>query len=254
VDATRRLAPVGLAIICLFAAACGPEPTPLPVVMVTASPSPEGPTTPVSSPSSTAHYVVDPLAAEFVGVSLSNASGTPVIQIVEMPRLTGDPAEIIIGSQPFEGGQSLPTVFLFGISLHHLEMIDSPELTALLREYLRQLAAEDRDASQLTESRRAIRETLANAGYPDGISVSISHAIQSLFQDLESAGIKPVIDGQDSPQLQVLFSDEQREMLISTQGEDNVIYGFMMPLYYAASADLEIRIGSDGLPAFTGNF
>lgn len=222
--------------------------------MVTPSPSLENFATSVSSSSITAHYVVDPLAAEFVEGSLSNASGVPVIQIVEMPRLTGDPAEIVIGSQPFEGGQPLPTVFLFGIALHDLEMIDNPELMALLREYLRQLAAEDRDASQLAESRRAIRETLANAGYPDGIHVSISHMIQSLFQDLESAGIQPVIDGQDPPQLQVLFSDEQREMLISTQGEDNVIYGFVIPLYYAASAGLEIRIGSDGLPAFAGNF
>lgn len=246
---------IGATAVCMIAAACGPEPTPLPVVPPTAISLPQNETSPVPIvPDNVVQYIVDPITEEIVASAFAGSLETPFVQVVPIPRLTGDTSEIILSSQPFENGQLLPTPFLFGIAIDPVNLpIESLEFLQGLTEYLRLLAAEQRDDIQLAEAQRNIREMLANAGYPDGVQINLEYAIPSLVQGLAVAGIDAAEDATRSAQLKVVFGDNQRESAATEYGETNVIYGFTLPVYYAASPDLQFTIGINGLPALAND-
>lgn len=246
----RRLSLIEVIAACWIVAACGPEPTPLPVVVLTATPLPQS----VQSPTSTVtdsivEYVADPVGAEILAAAFATASEMPIIQIAAVPQLSGDPSQIIISSSPFDAGQPLLTPFLYGLALDSTDLLpESAEVAQALLDYLRLLAAEARDSVRLTEAQRGIRQSLANAGYPDGILISINYAIPALVQELAAAGIEVIETSSQPAQLQVIFSDAQRQAAAAAYGEANLIYGYPLPLYYAASPGLQVTIGSSGLP------
>ncbi len=241
---------MGFAAILFTAAACGPEPTPLPVAAPTLTPllQNEHTPTPVQA-DNIVQYVVDPLTAEVVTAAFANSIEAPMVRVLPAPQLTGDPLEIVLSSQPFDGGQPLPAHVLFGVALNPTGLVlDSPEFMTVLIAYLRMVASGQREGAQLVELQHNIRETLANAGYPDGVRISVSHIIPSLVQDLSIVRVEAVQESARPAQIQVLFDDTQRNAAVNEYGEANVINGFTLPLYYAASPSLEIEIGGNGLP------
>lgn len=178
-----------LAVALLIAvAACEPEPTPLPVVPVATTPAPETTDEASVRPALTVDALTLRLLPDEARARLEAAA-----EVVEANGMPLPPVGSALSVLPFEGGT--PTGFRLNVAAQ-LDLaqppLNNPQVASAVIQFLS------------TRSSETLRLDLANAGYPDGVTltVSVDPALWPLLQPgLGGAPIGwfPVAEGLPAP-------------------------------------------------------
>gem|GEM_PF-5319248 len=222
-----------IAGLCLLLAACGPAPTPLPVIPVTATVS--LPTIPSIIEPPAVTYRLDTLAALILGTRVDTLRRSADIVLSDQPSV---PSTVAIVLNPAEGALPFPTTTPYAIVLNPSALpATQSEATTGIRLAIVQMS----DASANTTS-QDVRIALANAGFPDGIRIAVGPLPPDVLARLEELGIEAVPSGDELPVLRIEKSP--REMADSA----DVFEGFSAQLYIIAEQRISITFGEDGLP------
>jgi len=225
----RRQLAAGLAAALLLAA-CGPERTPLPVVPVATE------TPPPSTVAVRLRYALDETAAAALGPLVDGLRAVGEVSIVS--TVDAQAAEVLLSAVPIADGSALERPFPAWIALDETQPpLNQPGIASEVRAALDAVAS----GAQGSESARAVRTALANAGFPDGVTLRINGALAQTTA-LSAFGIR-LRDSADAPHLSVRYGADM--------GEGGV-GGFAVTLYVWAAPGQALRLNEDGLPVPAG--
>ena len=224
----RPLSLTGAALL-LTLAACGPDPTPLPVLPVATTPAPEATIAPDSLPVVTVDRLTVRLLPDDARVRLDAAAALQVMELLD----TNGPALSLL---PFDG--AIPTGYALNVATQINAALaplnQEPALRAAITAFLNDRAAEP------------LREALANMGYPDGLTLTV--AVEPALAPLLLAGLSGPIHWVGVPagtEAQIsLTAGSEADALIDAGG---LLIG-TLPLY---ARGWQVGRGDDGLPLFT---
>lgn len=153
----RRCAAALVASGALLLTACGPDPTPLPVVPVATAPAAEQ-----TAPPAADVLLIDPLTLGMLTAE-ARAQLESAAELRAVETFPSDYPGAALSVLPFAGAEvaeyTLPVVARLNVELAPL---DDPALAQALRDWLTSVGR-----GQLDDL--ALRLALANAGYPDGL-------------------------------------------------------------------------------------
>jgi hypothetical protein len=211
----------------LALASCGPEPTPLPVVPVAATLAPEAAQPADALPVVMLDALTLRLLPDDARVRLDAVATLQIVEAVD----TNGPALSLL---PFDG--ATPTRYLLNVATQinaDLAPLNEPALRAAVTAFLNDKAADP------------LREALANAGYPDGLTLTV--AVEPSLAPLLLAGLSgPIhwVGVPAGPQAQVsLMAGSEADALIDAGG---LLIGGL-PLY---AQGWQVERSDDGLPIF----
>lgn len=216
--------------LLLVAAACEPEATPLPVLPVATTPAPEQ----TAEASARTVLTVDTLTLNLLpdDVRARLNAAAEVDEVETMTASAGGPAISVL---PFTG--ATPTVYTVNIAAQFDGVrapLNNPELAAALAGFL---------AARSTDE---LRLALANAGFPDGItlSVAVEPALWPLLQEGLGGGPVRWVPVANDETAQVIFAAGVEADAVLAAG--GALTG-VLPLY---AAGLTVALDADGLPVF----
>jgi hypothetical protein len=267
---SRLLILVIIAIGALSFAACTPEATPFPVDM----PTPETATMPAGSASNIRYALAANTEGYMSELSLIQAAAQ-VEQLTE-PIDAGELGSrydmvVAYGDLP-DGVRSPVTPHIALVVRPAIPPLDDPFLLTILYSSLNPQAIVDtldiigavadiRDPSLPA----ALRTELANAGWPDGLSLSIAYAdtpgAVEVANDLEAAGIQVRLWLMRQKEMSGAFDEgliqgaliawktpEERAEWVERFGEANVIDFYSIPISYLAIPGMEVTFTPGGWP------
>lgn len=221
----RRLSLGLLTVLAL--ASCGPEPTPLPVVPVTTAPAVEATAAPDALPIVQVDALTLRLLPDDARVRLDAVAALEIVESVD----TNSPALSLF---PFDG--ATPTRYLLNVSSQintDLAPLNAPTLRAAVTAYLNDKVADP------------LREALANAGYPDGLTLTV--AVEPPLAPLLLAGLSGPIHWVGAP----VGTQAQVRLAVGGEADALVDAGGLLigglPLY---AQGWQVERGDDGLPIF----
>jgi hypothetical protein len=245
-----RFGLVCLAALLLFCA-CAPEPTPLPVILPTLPPSTATPA--LDATLAPLRYAVAPDALPF----LSDADRAAIAAAgAELVPLAAPPADadlstydLVVSAADFPGASAVPSELQVSLTLNTTLPLDNPALADVVRAAIdpQRVAqslgfASDSSASpSLTTA--ALRETLANAGYPDGFDLTFASrslpGADALTRMLGAVGI----DARE------VAADTPAHLALTTAPPDaNAIALYRLSLHFHAADGLTITFTPSGFP------
>ncbi len=231
----RRSAVLLAAGVLALLAACGPEPTPLPVVPATAAASPEATT---GLPADA--LAVDRLTLDLLPPGARERIEASVALIVAPGPLT-DPGPAALSVLPFAGGQ--PSDYRLPVTMRLNSALDPLTDAAVAVALTAWLTAPDARPAEAA----ALRAALANTGYPDGVTLSL--AAEPALRPLWAAWLDngpvhwtPVAAGEDAHL--TLAVGDKADALLASGGA--ALDG--LPLY---AAGWQVAAGEDGLPVLS---
>ena len=252
----------GLLLACL--SACEPEATPFPVDIptpATATPTPGAPA-PV-------RYALAPNTLDAVADRALLESSAQVTQLSEAVHLDdlGTQFDIIAAYGTYPDATPSPSVVTLSLLINtSLSPLDNPALAGILQrgaDPAALIAQLDIPGLQAVPgdvtSQSTLRAELANAGWPDGIDLSLAYenviavnALQAYWQALNihlNAFPLQDLSGQTHLTLFVWTTPEQRAAFAGT--DSSVIDLLTMPISYWAVPGLQISYSPQGWPIVT---
>lgn len=237
----------------LSAAACAPEPTPLPAILPTLPP----PTTiSLTATPAPLRYAVAPDALPFLSAA-DRAAISASAAIVELtappnPADLGVQYDVIVTTGSLPDATAAPSEFQVSLLLDTtLAPLDDPQLAAALRRAIdpaaiaRALGIPSAPADATPpQTTAALRTDLANAGYPDGFDVTLAAnglpGADSIVQMLAAVGIEArSVAG--SPAHLTLTS-------AAPPADASTLLLYRLPLYFRAVDSLSITFTPSGFP------
>ncbi len=246
---------------------CGPPPTPFAVTPIATEP----PTLPAISSGQSGgvdvlptrvpvRYGVLPNTADYIPAAALQAANAQVDVLHEQSELTQ--YDVLVGYGVYDGWTESPVRTTVALALNTaLAPLDDADINVIVREAARPAdampALEIPGATALytpAEDARTLRERLANAGYPDGITIYASAAaVPGTAQTLASLAtanvqVVPVQNAPAPPHLTlaVWHSDDERAALVDQFGAGNVIDLYALPISYSTNGDLLTTFTDDG--------
>lgn len=222
-------------------AACTPAPTPLPVQPIRTP-------TPITAPRAATD--LPPLrvgvlanAADFAPLDAMRATGASV-------AVTDDTAgyDVVVGYGTHDGWEPLPTVTVALLLDTTLPPLDDPTLAAAVWDAVQPGAllaalAIPGAAPRHTPSGNDSRTTLANAGYPAGVTLYgralPAPGVTQTFEQLAGAGIEVVLVENAAARVHMTLGELDNP-------DARPLYG--LPRGYRAPADLPLTFTADGWP------
>jgi hypothetical protein len=256
-------------IFCLCIVGCTPDATPFPVDIPTIS------STPPAGSQSTLRYALSANTENLVSDLAVIQAAAQVEQLTE-PINNGDLGnryDLVAAYGDLAEGTRSPIV-------HHITLILNPVIAPLDNAILinilrRSLNSQDivttlkmagAEPNVLESSPTAIMRTeLANAGWPDGLSLILAYAytpgVVNVAEQLQRAGIRAHLltltekeiriafeEGRIQAALMVWKTPEEREDWVSRFGSDNVIDLYSIPISYLAISGLKVEFTASGWP------
>lgn len=226
----RRLAVLALAV-ALAAAACEPEPTPLPVLPVATTPAPEI----TAEAGARAHVLVDALTLRLLPAE-ARARLDVAAEVVEVDALPEPLDGAALSVLPFAGGAPTPYQLIVAADLNTEQPpLNNPELASALAD------------AMVGGSGGNLRLVLANAGYPDGFTLTVA-VDPGLWEILEPSLVRnlplqwfPVAEG--TPAMMALGAGADADRLLEAGGST---IG-RLPVY---AKGVLMDEDADGLPVF----
>ena len=250
----RRL--LGLIAGLLLACACQPPATPLPVNLPTLPPPSSTPGLYTSTPTPL-RYAVAPDALPFFSqqdqTQISASAAIIPLDAPPVPSDLGVRYDLVVAVGDLAGGTLAPSPLQIGLVINSaLPPLDDPTLVEIIRRTIdpQKIAAAlnlpgVQAATEQPEDSTALRNQLANAGYPDGfdvtLAVQIAPGAEVLTQMLKAIGIDARLTTNLSEPAHLTLTSEQT-------GNANVIPLFSLPINYSAVAGLKISFTPDGFP------
>jgi ABC-type transport system substrate-binding protein len=243
---------IGLLLAAAILAACTPTPTPLPVVAP-----------PTHTPIGTAapqgiRYLFDPLTWGYFRDELPPAAQVTLLEsIPESQTAPLSEHDVVLTVYELAGTQRTDYALSWALILNAaLPPLDDPSVREIVRAAL--------DPSRAAD---ALRIELANAGYPDGVTLFAANATPADVQDerlrfiaerLSPLGIDLTIvalsstaafeSGNQQLIAAVWSSETTRAAWVERFGGANIIELARQPLYYAAAPGIEVTFAPDGFP------
>ena len=216
--------------LLLVAAACEPEATPLPVLPVVTTPAPEQ----TAEASARTVVMVDSLTLRLLpdAVRASLDAAAEVDEVDAIPALPGGPAISVL---PFEGGT--PTGYSLNLAAQldtARAPLDNPEFASALAGFL------------TTHNAGDLRLALANAGFPDGLTlpVAVDPVLWPLLESVLSGGpVRWFAVAGDAPAEVTIVAGAQADSMLAAGG----LRLGVLPVY---AAGWPVALDADGLPVF----
>jgi hypothetical protein len=220
---------LGVALL-LTAAACGPDPTPLPVLPIATTPAPDA-TRPADLLPTVA---IDALTLSLLP-AVDRARLNEAADVRAVPGVAEAGAGPLLSIQPFEGG----TLTAYGLNVvAQLDVtgppLNDPALATALTAFL---------SDRLVDP---LRLALANAGFPDGLTLTVEAdpaLLPLALNGLEGAPIRWALDPDGGRANVTLMAGAEADAQI---GQGGLLIG-TLPLY---ARGWQIGRGDDGLPLF----
>ncbi len=257
-------------VFCLCVVSCTPDATPFPVDIPTVNNN-----TPPPGSQSTLRYA---LAANTEG-SISDLAliqaAAQVEQLTE-PINTDDLGsryDLVVAYGDIPDGTRSPTVPHIALVINPLiAPLDNTVLRNIVRRSLNPqaivaaLELPGAEAATLESSPSSIlRAELANAGWPDGLSLILAYAytpgVVNVTEQLQLTGIRAQLLALTESELVSAFEEdriqaaliswktpEEREDWVSRFGSDNVLDLYSVPISYLAVSGLEVEFTPGGWP------
>lgn len=256
-----------LHLIFWLIAACTSEPTPFPVDIP--------PTVSSAADLSVIRYALAPNTEGLISDLPLLETKAQIEQLTEPvnPADLGTRYDLVAAYGELPGGTPSPMIVRVALITNMADMrLDNATFTQLLRQSLQpsmivsELAIPSGEAITAENPAPAhIRAELANAGWPDGITLSAAYAdapgaIQ-VGEQLASAGIRSsfvqmsrtdLLNQLETGLIQIGLlpwrTDNERTEWVNRFGETNIIDLYSLPINYLASPDLTITFSEGGWP------
>jgi hypothetical protein len=257
-----KIACCGLLLACL--SACQPEPTPFPVDIptpATATPTPGAPA-PI-------RYALAPNTLNAVADRDLIESSAQVTQLSEAVNLDslGSQFDLIATYGSYPNATPSPSVITLSLRLNtSLAPLDDPTLADILLHSIDPAAL----AAQMeipgvqaipyeVTAQAALRADLANAGWPDGIDLSLAHenviavtALQTYWQGLNiHLNVFPLQDLRGPTHLTLFAWTTPEQRAAFAEPNSGMIDLLTVPISYWAVPSLQIRYSPQGWPIAT---
>lgn len=236
--------------LLLLFCACAPEPTPLPVVLPTLPPA-----APTPAPDATLaplRYAVAPDALPF----LSDADRAAISASAELIALDAPPDDadfgtrydLVVSTADFPGASAAPSELQVSLALNAaLPPLDNPALADVVR-----AAVDPQAVAQALNlpsdpptppALAALREKLANAGYPDGFDLTLA------AQNLPGADAITRMLAAVSVQARPVTEPSAAHLTLTTAPPDvNAMPLYRLALRFRAADGLTITFTPSGFP------
>jgi hypothetical protein len=264
-----KVSAVSAVVFCLCIVGCTPDATPFPVDIPTIS------STPLPGSQSTLRYALAANTENLVSDLAVMQAAAQVEQLTE-PINTDDLGsryDLVVAYGDLAEGIHSPIV-------HHIALILNPSIApldnAILINILRrslnpqnivtalEMAGAEANVFE-SASPMTLRTELANAGWPDGLSLILAYAytpgIANVSEQLQQVGIKAQLlalteneigvafeEGRIQAALMVWKTPEERQDWVSRFGSDNVIDLYSVPISYLAISGLKVEFTASGWP------
>lgn len=254
----------------LLLSACGPEPTPIAITPII-SPTPietAAPTLDSPMPDATAiTYAVLPNAVDYIPANLENDPAITIARLSNPPSDDTPPYDLAIALGTVGGWQQSPIQM-------HIAAAFNNELPPLNNTALRTLLLQAIDVTALSDALEIpgvivlhppsadaglTRTTLANLGYPDGLTITATTndvpGGSPLIEQLATGGFALSVNtlGSTPAHITLLtwYQDTQRADLVERFGAANLVDLYAIPVSYLARPDLDITYTPEGWPIAT---
>lgn len=219
----------GLAAALLLAA-CGPVPTPLPILPV-ATTLPAASTAPARL-----QYALDDAAAAVLGPLLDDLRAVGDVRMGS-PVALGS-ADVVLSAAPIAEGSALAAAFPAWVALDPSQPpLDQPPIAEQVRLALTVVST----GTATPEAARSARVALANAGFPDGIVLRVDKPVAEA-PALAAFGIR----------LQQAVDALHLSLRYGADVGQGGIGGFRVALYAWTAPGLALRLNDAGLPVPMG--
>lgn len=226
----RPLSLAGAALL-LTLAACGPDPTPLPVLPVATTPAPEATQAADALPVVTVDRLTLRLLPDEARVRLDAVAAVTTVESV-----ADGAAGPAVSVQPFEGG----TLTGYGLNVAAMlntttQPLNDPSVAAALIGFLTNRPADP------------LRLALANAGFPDGVTLTVAadpRVFPLVITGLDSGPIRWELAPAGTTASVTVAAGAEADTMI---GQGGLLVG-ALPLY---GRGWQVGRGDDGLPLFT---
>lgn len=228
--------------------------TPIPSRTPTLEPGAAPPDTPTPE---IVRYGLLPNAAAYAPLDIIEGTGAQVDVLTETSDFTA--YDILAGYGLFTDWTEVPTQARVSLAIDITRPpLDTPDIAAIVRH-----AAQPREvlagldipgAQPLTagDDSAALRQQLANAGYPDGFTLygtaDSAPGTDALLRQFSDANIiiRPTTSAYPHLRVNVWHEAGTRATLTETYGEENVIDLYTLPISYRAAPDLDVTFTADG--------
>lgn len=259
-----------LFLVVIFAAACGPKPTPFPVDLPT-----EMPATATSPPAQPIHYALHSNTLGAVA-EIDQLAENAVVDQIEGPvpeNEPGDLIDIVAAYGDWAGWQrSALTPYIAMVINPAIMPLSEPRVLEMLRASLdperlvSEMAIPGAGAVYASASEvSALRAEQANLGFPDGFRLNAANGfvpgIGPIQAQLRAAGFESAMlmlteakirEGFANGWLHLAFivwtTSETRAAWVEDVGEANVIDLYLVPISYKALPGLDITFTPGGWP------
>jgi hypothetical protein len=256
-------------VFCLCIVGCTPDATPFPVDIPTIT------STPPLSSQSTLRYALSANTENLVSDLAAIQAAAQVEQLTE--PINGDDLgsryDLVVAYGDLAGGIRSPIVHHIALILNSsIAPLDNAILINILRRSLNpqeivtalEMSGAEANAFE-SASPMILRTELANAGWPDGLSLILAYAytpgITNVSEQLQVAGIRAQLLALPDNEISIAFEEgriqaaliawktpEEREDWVSRFGSDNVIDLYSVPISYLAISGLEVEFTTSGWP------
>lgn len=200
---------------------------------------------------------------------MDNSSDYPNFEVLDSTSPIDD-FDLVVAYGTYDGWQQSPHSHHISLAVNpNFPPLDNPTLLDLVPQMIdTQALISAIDISGIQETRvqspdniGTVRTSLANAGYPDGVQLVLAtdttfaldefinlFAIRSIDLRLIDMSDSGFDDNQAHLTLFLWVQDNERDVLASQVGDENIIDLFTIPISYITPDDIAVDFSENGIP------